>query len=82
MTFYDTIVFYNVIDKRELMGKTENAVEYEISMVLDTENNPIDNDTLMDKFIEWVESNNWYCGGTIFLLMKMENVNEKQFQMA
>lgn len=50
------------------MEKPEKAVEYEISMVLDTENNPIDNDTLMDKFIEWVESNNWFCGGTIYPL--------------
>lgn len=33
--------------------------------VIDTANNPISYDDLMDKFIEFVEANNWYTTCTI-----------------
>ena len=46
----------------------EISSEYEISMVLDTSENPIDLETLLIKFIEWVENNNFFCGGTIYPL--------------
>lgn len=46
----------------------EFSSEYEISMVLDTSENPSDLETLLIKFIEWAENNNFYCGGTIYPL--------------
>lgn len=27
---------------------------------------PLDHDEFMDKFIAFVESNNWYCGGSTY----------------
>lgn len=50
------------------LDKKNTISEYEISMVLDTSENPIDLDSLLMKFIDWVESNKFYCGGTIYPL--------------
>ena len=50
------------------LDKKNPISEYEISMVLDTSENPIDLDSLLMKFIDWVESNKFYCGGTIYPL--------------
>lgn len=41
--------------------------EFEINMVLSNVIGETE-DTITTKFIQWVESNGWYCGGGIFEL--------------
>ena len=47
-------------------GKT--MIDYKflkMNMVIETTNNPITAEDFIVKFIEWIESNNWYCGGGV-----------------
>ena len=37
----------------------------DMNMVIETTNNPITAEDFIAKFIEWIESNNWYCGGGV-----------------
>jgi hypothetical protein len=40
-------------------------VEIVIDGVVDTEENPVSAYDFLDKFIEWIEENHWYFGGTV-----------------
>lgn len=40
-------------------------MEYDLSVVVSTENNPVDQETFFDLFIDWVEKNGWHCGGGV-----------------
>lgn len=37
----------------------------DMDMVIETTNNPITAEDFIAKFIEWIEGNNWYCGGGV-----------------
>ena len=38
--------------------------EFEISIVMNTPETET-KDSVLDKFLEWVESNGWLCGGSV-----------------
>lgn len=40
-------------------------MEIVIDGVVDTRENPVSTDDFLDKFIEWIEENHWYFGGTV-----------------
>jgi hypothetical protein len=37
-----------------------------IELCLDARKNPISINKFLDKFIEWVEGNNWYISGSVY----------------
>ncbi|MGN6163804.1 MAG: hypothetical protein ACTHOF_04615 [Flavisolibacter sp.] len=45
--------------------KTENLTrEFEIGMVVNTPETETE-DSVLDKFLEWVTGNGWICGGSV-----------------
>ncbi len=49
----------------EFWKRGEKVMEIVIDGVVDTRENPINADDFLDKFIEWIEENHWYFGGTV-----------------
>jgi len=49
--------------------------EIEIDMVLNVPDNET-RDSIMDKFIGWVEHNGWFCGGSVKDITDQEFDNE------
>lgn len=45
--------------------KEKKAFEIEIEGCIDVRENWISSDEFTDKFIQWIEENNWYFGGGI-----------------
>lgn len=45
--------------------ETKKVNEILINGCLDVGNNPISVDNFLDKFIDWIEGNNWYFGGSV-----------------
>ena len=53
--------------------------EIEISMVVSAPN--LTEDEVSDKFVKWVEENNWSCGGSVIGLAHSKSLHPSKFQI-
>jgi hypothetical protein len=57
--------YYNNLFTNLSVMKYTDKMTIIIDGAIDVADNPIPVDEFVDKFIEWIESNNWYFGGMI-----------------